>query len=74
MNNSKFIKEIYALKDTQEDLRFDSIYIFAQNMTVNFKTFSGRAMTKKEIDNYVEFMYNRLIVENEIETEWNQTS
>ena len=74
MSNIKFIKDIYAPKEAQEDLRLDGMYIHAKNMAATFFNNAGRHMTKKEVDIYMDFMYNRLMVESNLITEPEKTA
>jgi hypothetical protein len=74
MNNIYHIKPIYEPHEIQDDLRKDSMTLFAMNMAANFYRYENRVMTKKEIDNCIKFLYNKLLLENGHAHEWNQTS
>jgi len=74
MSNIRYIKDFYGDTDIQQELLEDSIVLFSLNISGNFVRHFKRKMTKKEIDNIAKFFYNRLMIDNDIEIEWDQTS
>jgi len=74
MNNIQHIKPFYAPPEVQDDLREDGLTLMGINISGNFKHYNKRPMTKKEIDNIIQILYNVLINENNLSSEWDQTS
>jgi hypothetical protein len=74
MRNIKYLKEIYGEPKAQSDLLHDAIIIFTMNAAANYFNTTGRYMSEKEVDNISKLFYDRMMVENNLAHEWNQTS
>ena len=68
-----YIKNEYKLLRVQEDLRYNSIVLFCQNMSANHEIHHHKKMSEKNIKEYVKLFCEILYEENDVE-EYNQTS